>query len=228
MVKRALRADQRVGLVEQRREVAVEQPGLLHELELAGDVGVQAHEQQAALGCRRPCIRSAERGPVFAAAAQDAVVVCGVEQGLRRRLRPAPARRADWPGARASPAGSRGRADRSAQKPKSFCGWPNSSAGQRRRLGHSRWPSMLRPTMRSASQSAVTWLASGSWARMLRGIVLQRFPERGDMLLQLAHHHVAAVEAEIEEALRAPRPADELGLARLRVVGGTTGPGAIS
>ena len=33
------------------------------------------------------------------------------------------------------------------------------------------------------------------------GVVLERFPEPGDILPELAHHHVAAVETEVEEAL---------------------------
>ena len=55
----------------------------------------------------------------------------------------------------------------------------------------------------------------------------KRFPERGDALLQLAHHHVAAVEAEIAETLgRAVR--GQARCARVRIVDGTIGPGAFS
>ena len=53
---------------------------------------------------------------------------------------------------------------------------------------------------RSASQSAVTCVAAGSWARIRCGILFERLPECGDILPQLADHDVAAVEAEIEEA----------------------------
>ena len=61
-----------------------------------------------------------------------------------------------------------------------------------------------------------------------RGIGRQRLPERGDMLLQLAHHHVAAVEAEIEEAFGpGAAPSGAAGLIAW-VIGGTTGPGAFS
>jgi hypothetical protein len=34
--------------------------------------------------------------------------------------------------------------------------------------------------------------------------LFERFPERGDALPQLTHHHVAAVEAEIAESFRPP------------------------
>ena len=69
-------------------------------------------------------------------------------------------------------------------------------------LGHSRWPSMLRPTTRSASQSAVTCVAAGIVGADSGGVVVEGFPEPGHILPQLAHHHVAAVETKIEEALR--------------------------
>ena len=198
-----LRSDQRVGLVEQRREVAVQQPGLLNELELPGDIGIEANEEQPALlRCRR-CRGSVDRRPVLAAAPQDAVIVRGVEQGLRRAPRPSPGRRADWRGARASPAGSRGRADRfgrSRSRSAAACTRPAGSSPLR------------------AQQVAVDVAAddplgepvggdvrrgSGSCARIFAASSSSEFQNARDILPKLAHDHVAAVETEVEEALRA-------------------------
>ena len=83
MVKLAFWPDQRVGLVKQRVEILVQQPSLLNELELTRDVRVQADEQQSALGIV-VVIAIGERGAEFATAPQDAVIVRGVQQGLRR------------------------------------------------------------------------------------------------------------------------------------------------
>ena len=45
----AARADEGIDLRTQGREVAVEQPGLLNELEMAREIRVQAHEEQAGI-----------------------------------------------------------------------------------------------------------------------------------------------------------------------------------
>src|SRR5215203_4519496 len=77
----ALWTDERVGLVEQRRKVPVEQPSLLYKLELPRDVGVEAHEQQAALLTVRGSIPR-HRSTVLATAAQDTVIVGSIQQRL--------------------------------------------------------------------------------------------------------------------------------------------------
>ena len=163
-------------------EVRVEQPGLLHELELAGDVGVEAHEQQAAVlavvlprdrrSSARTCGRGAGCGGCWPPRAASA-----------RRPRPAPARRADWPGARASRAGSRGRADRPRRTELVVAAARTRRAGEMSRRGTADGPSRSRPITRSASHSAVTWVALGSCSRIARGVLVHRVPERGDVLL---------------------------------------------
>ena len=93
------RADQRVGVVVEPGELRVVQPGLLHELELAGDVPAQADEVEAArlavvLGVE--CFLGRERRAVLTAAAQEpmppvqlqGVVRAGIRVERVARIRP--------------------------------------------------------------------------------------------------------------------------------------------
>ncbi len=59
----------------------------------------------------------------------------------------------------------------------------------------------MRPTTRSASQSAVTWVGAGILPADRLRPRLERLPERRHVLAQLPYHHVAAVEAEVEGTL---------------------------
>ena len=69
--------------VEQRREVPVQNPSLLHKFELPGDIGIQAHEEQSPLLLVVP-VSVVDRAAELAAAPEDSMVIRRVEQRLRR------------------------------------------------------------------------------------------------------------------------------------------------
>ena len=193
-----LRADQRVGLVEEGREIAVQDPGLLNKLELPCDVGIEADEQKSSL----PMIvlpRIFDRRPIFPAATQNAVVVGGVEKRLRGSLvlRKAVARIAS----------AHVRTQRAAAAARIVTEEPEV---------------VLRPLVlvcrqqpAGTQQVAVDVAAHDALGEPLRGdvrrggvvrsdlgrAIVDRIPERRDVLPKLAHDQITTVETEVEEAL---------------------------